>query len=128
MWDLARGGTDSPGEWGLVLGVMALYLAIGYALEYRAKKRQGADRPAKAAAKALDGSPGPDEPGRYLSSRLTMIIGAGATGLTAFLAESAPTVVRVLVVGAVLLASVFAWAYFDHRTRDRSPTPDAPAL
>lgn len=46
-------GSDDPAHWAGVAVVMMLYLLIGYGLEYRSKKRRGAERPAKAAAEGL---------------------------------------------------------------------------
>ncbi|MFI7320396.1 hypothetical protein [Streptomyces venezuelae] len=123
---LARGSsTDEPGEWAMVAGILVLYIAIGFGLEYRSKRRRGADQPAKAAARGLfaerDGSAGTD-PQQYLASRMVMLVGALATGGAGFLTRGAPTAVQALVMGAVAVVAIFAWAYFDYRTESRDET------
>ncbi|MEW2390116.1 hypothetical protein AB0933_17375 [Streptomyces venezuelae] len=120
---LARGSSlDSPGDWAMVIGILALYLAVGFGLEYRAKRRRGARRPVKAAAKGLfaerDGSAGAD-PQQYLASRMVMLVGALATGGAGFLTRGAPTAVQALVMVAVAVVAISAWAYFDYRTEPR---------
>ncbi len=44
---------DGPADWALVIGILVLYLAVGLVLEYRAKRRRGADKPVKAAARGV---------------------------------------------------------------------------
>ncbi|MFJ6697123.1 hypothetical protein ACIQM4_13785 [Streptomyces sp. NPDC091272] len=117
---LARGGdSDDASDWAWIAGVLVLYLAIGYALEYRAKRRKGAARPARAAMEGLFSEREGRDPGQYFLSRMVMLGGALVTGLTAFLTQGAPTPVQVLSVGAVAVLGIFAWAYFDHRTEPR---------
>ncbi|MEU5902428.1 MULTISPECIES: hypothetical protein [unclassified Streptomyces] len=123
---LARGSSvDGPGDWALLIGIIVLYLAIGFGLEYRAKRRRSADQPAKAAARGLfaerDGSAGAD-PQQYFASRMVMLVGALATGGAGFLTRGAPTAVQALVMGAVAVVAIFAWAYFDYRTESRDET------
>lgn len=120
---LARGsGMDSPGDWALVIGILALYLAIGFGLEYRAKRRRGADQPAKAAARDLFAERdvhAPGAPQQYFASRMVMLVGGLATGGAGYLTRGAPTAVQVVVMGGVAVAAIFAWAYYDHRTEPR---------
>ncbi|NEA50716.1 hypothetical protein [Streptomyces sp. SID10815] len=115
---LARGGADEPSDWAWIGVVFALYLLIGYGLEYRSKRRGGAARPAKAAVDGLFSERGSDA-GQRLTSRVVMMCGALVAGLAAFLTRSAPAAVRYPVVGLVALLGIFAWAYFDHRTEPR---------
>ncbi|MFD4628450.1 hypothetical protein ACFVYR_00900 [Streptomyces sp. NPDC058284] len=120
---MARGNSmDGPTDWALLVGVLVLYLAIGFGLEYRAKRRRGADEPVKAAAKGLfaerDGSAGAD-PQQYFASRMVMLVGALATGLAGYFTHSAPTAVQALVMSAVAVVAISAWAYFDYRTEPR---------
>ncbi|MBM7173160.1 hypothetical protein JQK87_33190 [Streptomyces sp. G44] len=119
----ARGSSmDGPADWALLTGVLVLYLAVGFGLEYRAKRRRGADQPVKAAARGLfaerQGGVGA-APGQYLASRMVMLVGGLATGLAGYLTRGAPTAVQVLVMGAVAAAGILAWAYFDFRTEPR---------
>ncbi|MEU7647231.1 hypothetical protein [Streptomyces huasconensis] len=119
----ARGNSiDGPADWALVIGILVLYLAVGLVLEYRTKRRRGADKPVKAAARGLfaerQGGVGA-APGRYFVSRMVMLVGGLATGLAGYLTRSAPTAVQALVVGAVAAVGIFAWAYFDFRTEPR---------
>lgn len=119
---LARGGTSDPSDWAWIAAVFALYLLIGYGLEYRSKRRRGAARPAKAAAQGLFSEREEIDPGQRFTSRMVMLCGALATGLCAFFTQNAPTVVQYLIVGTVALLGIFAWAYFDHRTEPRDDT------
>ncbi|MFJ2740820.1 hypothetical protein ACIO3O_14230 [Streptomyces sp. NPDC087440] len=125
---LAHGGTDDPSDWAWIGAVFAVYLLIGYGLEYRSKKRRGAAHPAKEAAQGLFSERDGIDPGQHFASRMVMLGGALATGLAVFLTQGAPTAVQYLTVGAVALLGIFAWAYFDHRTEPRdaddTPAPD----
>ncbi|NEB81891.1 hypothetical protein G3I40_42765 [Streptomyces sp. SID14478] len=116
---MARGdGLDSPAEWAGFVGILVLYLVIGYGLELRSKRRRGARQPAKAAAKGLFVERGND-PGQSLASRMIMLAGGLAAGITGFLTRGAPTAVQVVAVGVVAVVGIFVWAYFDHRTEPR---------
>ncbi len=116
---LARGGTDEPSDWAWIAAVLALYLLIGYALEYRSKKRRGAARPAKAAVEGLFSEREGFDPGQYFASRMVMLCGGLAAGLAGFLTRNASLAVQIPVVGVVAVLGIFAWAYFDHRTEPR---------
>ncbi|MFG2622508.1 hypothetical protein ACGFXC_33320 [Streptomyces sp. NPDC048507] len=115
---LAR-GSDDPSGWVLVAVVFALYLLIGYGLEYRSKKRRGAARPAKAAVDGLFSEREGTDPGQRFTSRMVMLAGALAAGLAGFLTRNTPAAVQYPVMGVVALIGIFAWAYFDHRTEPR---------
>ncbi|MFI1680627.1 hypothetical protein [Streptomyces sp. NPDC020607] len=120
---LARGNSmDGPGDWALLIGILVLYLAVGFGLEYRAKRRRGADQPVKAAARGLfaerEGGAAA-EPQQYFASHMVMLVGGAATGLAGFLTRGAPVAVQALVMGAVAVVGIFAWAYFDYRTEPR---------
>ncbi|MFI2644415.1 hypothetical protein [Streptomyces sp. NPDC018610] len=116
---LARGGTDHPSDWAWIAAIFALYLLIGYGLEYRSKKRRGAARPAKAAANGLFSERTGVDPGQRLASRMLMLCGALATGLAGFFTRNVPTAVQFATVGVVALLGIFVWAYFDYRTEPR---------
>ncbi|MGW9453378.1 hypothetical protein [Streptomyces sp. NPDC055632] len=116
---LARDGTDDPSDWAWITAIFALYLLIGYGLEYRSKKRRGAAHPAKAAARGLFSERDGIDPGQRFASRMVMLCGALATGLAGFFTRNAHTAVQLPVVGVVALLGIFAWAYFDHRTEPR---------
>ncbi|MFD6418397.1 hypothetical protein [Streptomyces sp. NPDC060194] len=116
---LARGSTDDPADWAVIGAILALYLLMGFGLEYRSKKRKGAARPAKDAVDGLFSEREGFDPGQYFAGRMVMLAGAFATGLATLLTRSAPAAVQIPVVGAVALLAVFAWAYFDHRTEPR---------
>ncbi|MGV9456739.1 hypothetical protein [Streptomyces sp. NPDC003635] len=116
---LARGGTSDPSDWAWIAAVFALYLLIGYGLEYRSKRRKGAARPAKAAAQGLFSEREEVKPGQQFASRMVMLCGALVTGLAGFFTRNTPTLVQYLTVGTVALLGIFAWAYFDHRTEPR---------
>ncbi|MET9090700.1 hypothetical protein ABZX72_01260 [Streptomyces cyaneofuscatus] len=120
---LAWRGSDDPSDWAGVAVIMVLYLLIGYGLEYRAKKRRGAERPAKAAAEGLFSERQGGmvaAPEQHFASRMVMMFGALAAGLAGFLTRGAPTGVHYAVMGGVALLGIFAWAYFDHRTEPRT--------
>ncbi|WP_338703298.1 hypothetical protein V2W30_38810 [Streptomyces sp. Q6] len=120
---LARGSSlDGPGDWALFIGIFAVYLAIGYALEYRSKRRRGARRPTKAAVEGLFTERSGADPLQRFSSRMVMLVGALAAGGAGYATRSAPMAVQIVSVGAVALAGIFAWAYFDHRTESRDET------
>ncbi|MEU6125885.1 hypothetical protein [Streptomyces sp. NPDC047123] len=110
---------DEPSDWALLVGVLVLYLAIGFGLEYRAKRRAGATRPAKAATRGLFSERDGLDPKQHFASRMVMLAGGLATGGAGFLTRDAPTVVQVMVMGVVAVVAIFAWAYFDHRTEPR---------
>ncbi|MEV1025835.1 hypothetical protein [Streptomyces sp. NPDC050264] len=117
---LARGGgLDQPSDWALFAGILVLYLVIGYGLEYRTKRRGGAARPAKAAARGLFAERDGVDPGQRFASRMVMLAGGLAAGGTGYLTRNAPTAVQVVAVGLVAVGGIFAWAYFDHRTEPR---------
>jgi len=117
-------GSDDPSNWAGAAVIFALYLLIGYGLEYRSKKRRGAARPAKAAAKGLfserEGMAAAPE--QHFASRMVMLFGALATGFVGFLTRNAPTGVHYPAMGGVALLGILAWAYFDHRTQPRTDT------
>ncbi|MEU6994070.1 hypothetical protein ABZ953_25880 [Streptomyces sp. NPDC046465] len=116
---MARGNAlDGPADWAGFIGILVLYLAIGYGLELRAKRRRGARQPAKAAVKGLFVERG-SAPAQTFASRMIMLVGALAAGATGFLTRGAPTVVQAVAVGLVAAVGIFAWAYFDHRTEPR---------
>ncbi|MGW0917122.1 hypothetical protein ACWD1Z_36285 [Streptomyces sp. NPDC002784] len=119
---LARGGTDDPSDWAWIAAILAVYLLIGYGLEYRSKKRRGAARPAKAAAEGLFSEREGIDPGQYFLSRMVMLGGGLAVGLAGLLTRNTPTVVQYLTMGTVALLGIFAWACFDHRTEPRNET------
>ncbi|MFD3973917.1 hypothetical protein [Streptomyces cyaneofuscatus] len=116
-------GSDDPSHWAGAAVILVLYLLIGYGLEYRSKKRRGAERPAKAAAEGLfaerQGSM-VTAPEQHFASRMVMLAGALAAGVVGFLTRGAPTAVNWLAMGGVALLGIFAWAYFDHRTEPRT--------
>ncbi|MGV9279909.1 hypothetical protein [Streptomyces sp. NPDC003730] len=116
---LARGGTDDPSDWAWGAAIFALYLLIGYGLEYRSKRRRGATRPAKAAAEGLFSERNGVDPGQRFASRMVMLCGALAAGLAGFLTQHAHPAVQIPAVGVVALLGIFAWAYFDHRSEPR---------
>ncbi|KOX20668.1 MULTISPECIES: hypothetical protein [unclassified Streptomyces] len=118
---LAR-GADDPAGWAWIAAIFALYLLIGYGLEYRSKKRRGVARPARAAAEGLWSEREGIDPVRRFAGRMVMLCGALVTGLAGFLTRNAHTAVQFPVVGAVALLGIFAWAYFDHRTEPRGET------
>ncbi|MFI7234520.1 hypothetical protein [Streptomyces cyaneofuscatus] len=115
-------GSDEPEDWAGVAVIFALYLLIGYGLEYRSKRRRGASRPAKAAAQGLfserEGMAAAPE--QHFASRMVMLFGALVTGCVGFLTRNAPTGVHYAAMGGVALLGIFAWAYFDHRTQPRT--------
>ncbi|GAA2332065.1 hypothetical protein OKJ48_11770 [Streptomyces kunmingensis] len=116
----ARGeGLDEPSDWALFVGIFALYLAIGFGLEYRAKRRRGAAQPARAAARGLFAERNGIAPKQHFASRMVMLVGALAAGATAYVTRGAPTAVQIVTVGVVAVLGIFAWAYFDHRTEPR---------
>ncbi|MEG8277293.1 hypothetical protein [Streptomyces sp. AHA2] len=114
---LARGSSDDPHVWLWVLGALALYALISYALAYRARARRGSSHPARDAVHDLKDREDPQPPEDRFVSRLIMFSGAGLTGLVAYLTSGA---VRVLTVGLTALVAVTVWAYFDHRTQTRA--------
>ncbi|MFB8247725.1 hypothetical protein ACFY3O_04800 [Streptomyces sp. NPDC001046] len=114
---LARGSSDDPYVWLWVLGALALYALISYALAYRARARRGSAHPAKDAVHDLKDREDPQPPEDRFVSRLIMFCGAGLTGLVAYLTGGA---LRVLAVGLTALVAVTVWAYFDHRTQTRA--------
>ncbi|MFD4025854.1 hypothetical protein ACFWRV_20475 [Streptomyces sp. NPDC058576] len=116
--------TDEPSNWVGGAVIFALYLLIGYGLEYRSKRRRGAARPAKAAAEGLfsERQGLAADPAQHVVSRVVMLGGALAAGLAGFLTRNAPTAVNYLTMGAVALLGILAWAYFDHRTQPRDNT------
>lgn len=119
-------GSDDPSDWAGAAVVMVLYLLIGYGLEYRSKKRRGAERPVKAAAEGLFSERQGNmmtAPDQYFASRMVMLVGALAAGVTGFLTRGAPAGVHYAAMGGVALLGIFAWAYFDHRTEPRT-NPD----
>lgn len=116
-------GSDDPAHWAGVAVVMVLYLLIGYGLEYRSKKRRGAERPAKAAAEGLFSERQGGmmaAPEQHFASRMVMLVGGLAAGVAGFLTRGAPTAVHWLAMGGVAVLGIFAWAYFDHRTEPRT--------
>ncbi|MFD8465413.1 hypothetical protein ACFV10_09895 [Streptomyces cyaneofuscatus] len=120
---LAWRGSDDPSDWVTVAVVIVLYLLIGYGLEYRSKKRRGAERPAKAAAEGLFSERQGGmvaAPEQHFASRMVMMFGGLAAGLAGFLTRGAPAGVHYAVMGGVALLGIFAWAYFDHRTEPRT--------
>ncbi|MFF0738822.1 hypothetical protein ACFYVL_00305 [Streptomyces sp. NPDC004111] len=116
---LARGDADDPSDWAWVAAILVLYLLIGYALEYRSKRRKGVRSPAKGAVQGLFSERQGIDPGQRFVSRMVMLGGALAAGLTAFLTRNAPSGLQWTAVGVVALLGIFAWAYFDHRTEPR---------
>ncbi|MFJ4716246.1 hypothetical protein [Streptomyces sp. NPDC088785] len=121
MWSpvMARGNSlDGPADWAVLAGVIVLYMAIGYGLELRAKRRRGARRPAKAAARGLFLERG-SSPGQNFASRMIMMAGAVAAGATGYFTRGAPIGLRCAAVGLVAVVGIFVWAYFDHRTEPR---------
>ncbi|MFG2616989.1 hypothetical protein ACGFXC_05145 [Streptomyces sp. NPDC048507] len=110
---LAR-GPDDPSDWALIAVAFALYLLIGYGLEYRSKKRRGAARTAKAAVDGLFSEREGIDPGQRFASRMVMLVGALAPGLAGFLTRNTHPVVQYPVMGFVALVGIFAWANFDH--------------
>ncbi|MFD3869341.1 hypothetical protein [Streptomyces sp. NPDC058623] len=115
---LAR-GSDDPSDWAWIAAFFALYLLIGYALEYRSKKRRGDARPARAAVNGLFSEREGVDPGQLLASRMVMLGGALAAGSAGFLTRDTHAAVQYPTVGVVALLGIFAWAYFDHRTEPR---------
>ncbi|MBM7170136.1 hypothetical protein JQK87_17335 [Streptomyces sp. G44] len=110
----ARGNSvDGPADWALFTGILVLYLAVGFGLEFRAKRRGGAHQPVKAAARGLcaerQGGAGA-APGQYLASRMVMLAGGLATGLAGYLSRSASTAVQMLVMGAMAACGV-VWCH-----------------
>ncbi|MGI5365473.1 hypothetical protein C9J60_26615 [Streptomyces sp. A244] len=114
---LARGSSDDPYLWLWVLGAVALYALISYALAYRARARRGSAHPAQDALHDLKDREDPQPPENRFVSRLIMLSGAGLTGLVAYLTGGA---VRVLTVALTVVAAVSVWAYYDHRTQTRA--------
>ncbi|WP_320783795.1 hypothetical protein [Streptomyces sp. CRN 30] len=114
---LARGTSGDPGTWLWALGAIALYALISFGLEYRRRRRRGADEPAKEALHELKDRENPQDPKHYLLSRVVMFAGGAAVGLVA-LATSG--VARPVLVVLTALVAVSVWAYYDHRTQDRA--------
>ncbi|MEV3973414.1 hypothetical protein AB0K68_35650 [Streptomyces sp. NPDC050698] len=114
---LARGSSDDPHVWLWVLGAVALYALISYALAYRARARRGSAHPAHEALHDLKDREDPQPPENRFFSRLVMLGGAGLTGLVAYLTSGT---VRVLMVGLTAVLAVTVWAYYDHRTETRA--------
>lgn len=120
---LAWRSSDDPSSWAGAAVIMVLYLLIGYGLEYRAKKRRGAERPVKAAAEGLFSERQGGlaaAPEQHFASRMVMMVGALAAGVAGFLTRGAPAGVHYAAMGGVALLGIFAWAYFDHRTEPRT--------
>ncbi|MFJ9635343.1 hypothetical protein [Streptomyces sp. NPDC101178] len=115
-------GSDDPSDWAGAAVILALYLLIGYGLEYHSKKRRGAARPARAAAEGLfserEGMAAAPE--QHFASRMVMMVGALAAGGAGFLTRDAATAVHYAAMGGVALLAIFACAYFDYRTQPRT--------
>ncbi|MEV1049078.1 hypothetical protein [Streptomyces sp. NPDC049916] len=115
---------DDPSSWGWAALIFALYLLVGYGLEYRSKKRRGAARPARAAVDGLfserEGLSGAPE--HHFVSRMVMMGGALVVGCVGFLTRDLHTVVHVVAMGVAGLLGIFACAYFDHRNEPRRET------
>ncbi|MFI1004119.1 hypothetical protein ACIP10_33035 [Streptomyces galbus] len=116
---LAYGHRDDPSDWAWIAAIFVLYLLIGYALEYRSKKRRGIARPAKAAARGLFSERRSNAPLQHFTSRMVMLCGALVTGFAGYFTRNAPVAVQFPTVGVVALLCIFAWAYFDYRTEPR---------
>ncbi|MFV0129217.1 hypothetical protein ACLGI4_16165 [Streptomyces sp. HMX112] len=108
---------DTATEWGWMLGALALYVVVGFALEYRARRRRGSARPAKEALRDLDDREWPQSPEQYLTSRMVLLGGMLAMVPVALVTSGTVRQVALVVVGA---AAVAVWAYYDHRTEKRS--------
>jgi hypothetical protein len=116
---LARGSNADPYVWLWVLGALALYALISYALTYRARARRGSAHPARDALHDLKDREDPQPPEYRFLSRVIMLCGGALTGLAAFLTSG---VVRVVAVGLTAVVAVTVWAYYDHRTQRRPST------
>ncbi|MER7577973.1 hypothetical protein [Streptomyces sp. NPDC126514] len=114
---LARGATRDPSDWAWIAAIFALYLLIGYGLEYRSRSSRGAACPAKAAG-LFSEREGIDPCQRFVS-RMTMLCGGLATGLACPFTRNTPTMVQYLTVSTVALLGIFTRAYYDHRTEPR---------
>lgn len=114
---LARGVYDDPETWLWALGAIALYALISFGLEYRRRRRRGADEPAREALHELKDRENPQSAKQYAGSRAVMFAGGAVVGLVAWATSG---VARPVLVVLTALVAVSVWAYYDHRAQGRA--------